>query len=245
MMVKGYYHSKLTFGTVDGPGIRYVLFLAGCQLGCRFCHNPDTWARGQQTITAEEVLQEAEDYRQFYDPSGGGITVSGGEPLLQPEFVADLLAKAKARGLHTAIDTCGLARKEAIMRVLPHVDRVLFSLKGSTEASYHVLTKARLKDILVNLQLIAARKPVTLRYVLIPGYTDGEDSLTALIRIVHALPQGVEVEVLPYHTMGIAKWDELGWDYTLRDVPEPAKADVTVFRQALQQAGINLAATEK
>lgn len=245
MMVKGYYHSRLSFGTVDGPGIRYVLFLAGCQMGCRFCHNPDTWARGQQAITAEEILREAEDYRQFYDSSGGGITVSGGESLLQPEFVADLLARAKARGLHTAIDTCGLASKEAIMRVLPHVDRVLFSLKGSTEASYHVLTKARLKDILANLQVIAARKPVTLRYVLIPGYTDGRESLAELIRIVHGLKGEVEVEVLPYHTMGIAKWDELGWDYTLRDVPEPARADVAAFRQALQQAGINLAATEK
>lgn len=243
-MVKGFYHSKLTFGTMDGPGIRYVLFLAGCRMGCAFCHNPDTWAQGQQLITAEEVLQEAEDYRQFYDSSGGGITVSGGEPLLQPEFVADLLAKAKARGWHTVIDTCGLAGKEAVMQVLPYVDRVLFSLKGSTEGSYHDLTKAKRKDILANLRLIAARKPVTLRYVLIPGYTDGKDSLAALIGIVHALPQTVEVEVLPYHTMGIVKWDELGWDYTLRDVPEPSKGEVDSFRQSLRQAGIRLAATE-
>ena len=243
-MLKGYYHSRLTFGTVDGPGIRYVLFLAGCRMGCAFCHNPDTWAKGQQLITAEEVLQEAEDYRQFYDSSGGGITISGGEPLLQPGFVADLLAKAKAQGWHTVIDTCGLASKEAVMQVLPYVDRVLFSLKGSTEAGYHALTKAKRKDILANLRLIAARKPVTLRYVLIPGYTDGKDSLAALISIVHALPQEVEVEVLPYHTMGIVKWDELGWDYTLRDVPEPAKSDVAAFRQALRQAGIKLAATE-
>jgi pyruvate formate lyase activating enzyme len=244
-MIKGYYHSKLSFGTVDGPGIRYVLFLAGCRMGCAFCHNPDTWAKGEQVITAAEVLQEMEEYRNFYESSGGGLTVSGGEPLMQPEFLAELLATAKQRDFHTAIDTCGLASKEAIMQVLPYVDRVLFSLKGSTEVSYQVLTKAKLSVVRENLLLISRRKPVTLRYVLIPGYTDGEDSLTALIRIVHALPQGVEVEVLPYHTMGIAKWDELGWDYTLRDVPEPAKADVTVFRQALQQAGINLAATEK
>ena len=245
-MVQGYYHSKLTCGTVDGPGMRYVLFLAGCRLGCAFCHNPDTWAQGEQTITAAEVLQEAEEYRLFYENSGGGLTVTGGEPLLQPEFVAGLFAEAQARGLDTALDTCGLASKETIMQVLAHTDRVLFSLKGSTDASYQALTNIKsIRPILQNLQLVAARRPVTVRYVLIPGYTDGEDSLTALIRIVHALPQGVEVEVLPYHTMGIAKWDELGWDYTLRDVPEPAKADVTVFRQALQQAGINLAATEK
>ena len=243
-MVKGYYHSRLTFGTVDGPGIRYVLFLAGCRMGCSFCHNPDTWNKGHQTITVEEVLQEAEDYRQFYDSSGGGITVSGGEPLCQPDFVAELLAKAQKCGLHTAIDTCGLASKAAIMRVLPYVDQVLFSLKGSTEASYRVLTRARLNDILTNLQLIAARKPVTLRYVLIPGHTDGKASLAALIRIIRDCPQNIEVEILPYHTMGIVKWNELGWDYPLRDVVEPTKGDVDAFRQALLQAGITLASTD-
>lgn len=243
-MIKGYYHSKLSFGTMDGPGIRYVLFLAGCQMGCAFCHNPDTWARGEQQITADEVLAEVEEYRGFYESSGGGLTVSGGEPLLQPEFTAELLHRAQAAGFHTALDTCGLAAKEAIMQVLPHVDKVLFSLKGSTEESYHSLTKGSLKTVLANLQLIAARKPVTLRYVLIPGLTSGKESLAALIRIVRSLPETTEVEVLPYHTMGIAKWEELGWDYPLKGVPEPTKEEVNAFRQALRQADINLAATE-
>lgn len=243
-MARGFYHSRLTFGTVDGPGIRYVLFLAGCPMGCAFCHNPDTWARGEQTISVAEVLVEVEEYRGFYESSGGGMTVSGGEPLGQPEFVSELLAGAKGAGIHTALDTCGLASKEAIMQVLPQADRVLFSLKGCTEASYHALTKARLKDILANLELIAARKPVTLRYVLIPGYTAGKDSLAALIRIVRNLPPSVEVEILPYHTMGIAKWEQLGWDYPLRGVPEPGKEVVNDFRQGLLKAGIKLAATE-
>lgn len=225
---------------MDGPGIRYVLFLAGCRMGCAFCHNPDTWAKGKQVITAEEVLREVEEYRGFYEPSGGGLTISGGEPLLQPEFVTDLLGKARKNGIDTAIDTCGLAGKEAIMQVLPHVDRVLFSLKGSTEASYRTLTKAGLKDILHNLELIAARKPVTLRYVLIPGYTDGRESLASLVRIVHHLPAEVEVEILPYHTMGIAKWEQLGWDYPLQGVPEPAKEAIAHFAQELTKAGISL-----
>ena len=90
---------------MDGPGIRYVLFLAGCRMGCAFCHNPDTWAKGKQVITAEEVLREVEEYRGFYEPSGGGLTISGGEPLLQPKFVADLLGKARKNGIDTAIDT--------------------------------------------------------------------------------------------------------------------------------------------
>ena len=244
-MIKGYYHSKLSFGTVDGPGIRYVLFLAGCRMGCAFCHNPDTWAKGKQTITAAEVLQEMEEYRNFYESSGGGLTVSGGEPLMQPEFLADLLSGTKQKGFHTAIDTCGLATKEAIMQVLPYVDRVLFSLKGSTEVSYQALTKAKLSVVRDNLLLISRRKPVTLRYVLIPGYTAGKESLAELIRLVHSLSGDIEVEVLPYHTMGIAKWEALGWDYPLKDVPEPTKEELTDFRNSLRQAGINLAATEK
>ena len=243
-MIKGYYHSKLSFGTVDGPGIRYVLFLAGCRMGCAFCHNPDTWAKGEQTITAAEVLQEMEEYRNFYESSGGGLTVSGGEPLLQPDFLAELLAGARQAGFQTAIDTCGLAAKEAIMQVLPHVDRVLFSLKGSTEASYQVLTKAKLSKVRENLLLIAHRKPITLRYVLIPGYTTGKESLAALIRLMRSLSGDIELEVLPYHTMGIAKWEALGWDYPLKDVPEPTKDEITDFRKSLRQAGIKLAATE-
>ena len=214
-------------------------------MGCAFCHNPDTWAKGEQVITAAEVLQEMEEYRNFYESSGGGLTVSGGEPLMQPEFLAALLAVAKQKGFHTAIDTCGLASKEAIMQVLPYVDRVLFSLKGSTEVSYQALTKAKLSVVQDNLLLISRRKPVTLRYVLIPGYTAGKESLAELIRLVHSLSGDIEVEVLPYHTMGIAKWEALGWDYPLKDVPEPTKEELTDFRNSLRQAGINLAATEK
>ncbi len=243
-MIKGYYHSKLSFGTVDGPGIRYVLFLAGCRMGCAFCHNPDTWAKGEQTITAAEVLQEMEEYRNFYESSSGGLTVSGGEPLMQPEFLADLLTAAKQRGFHTAIDTCGWASKEAIMQVLPYVDRVLFSLKGSTDACYQLLTKAKFSLIKEKLALVVRRKPVTLRYVLIPGYTAGKESLAKLIRLVHSLSGDIEVEVLPYHTMGIAKWEALGWDYPLKDVPEPIQEEITDFRNSLRQAGIKLAATE-
>ena len=213
-------------------------------MGCAFCHNPDTWAKGEQVITAAEVLQEMEEYRNFYESSGGGLTVSGGEPLMQPEFLAALLAVAKQKGFHTAIDTCGLASKEAIMQVLPYVDRVLFSLKGSTEVSYQALTKAKLSVVQDNLLLISRRKPVTLRYVLIPGYTAGKESLAELIRLVHSLSGDIEVEVLPYHTMGIAKWEALGWDYPLKDVPEPTKEELTDFRNSLRQAGINLAATE-
>lgn len=245
-MVQGYYHSKLTCGTVDGPGMRYVLFLAGCQMGCAFCHNPDTWAQGEQTITVDEVLQEAAEYRLFYENSGGGLTVTGGEPLMQPEFVAELFAQAQAMGLNTALDTCGLASKEALMQVLAHTDRVLFSLKGSTDASYQALTNIKsIQPILHNLQLVADRRPVTVRYVLIPGYTDGKDSLAALIRIMKGLPPTAEVEVLPYHTMGVAKWEKLHWDYPLTGVPEATKAQAASFRQKLQQAGIKLAATEQ
>lgn len=241
----GYYHSRLSFGTVDGPGIRYVLFVTKCQLGCRFCHNPDTWEQGSQQIDSAEIVREVLDYRGFYEPSGGGITVSGGEPLLQPDFVADVLARCQVEGIDTALDTCGFAPKENILRVLPHVDRVLFSLKGASDASYSTLTRARsMQPVLSNLRLIAARKLVTLRYVLIPGYTDDAANLAGVIKLARELPEA-DIEVLPYHTMGISKWEKLGWEYELTDTREPTKAEVQAFRERLIKAGCRLAVTEE
>ena len=229
----GYWHSRETFGTVDGPGIRYVLFLAGCGLGCAFCHNPDTWARGTQTITAGEVVREAAGYRQFYQPDGG-ITLSGGEPLLQPAFVAAVLTLAQAAGLHTAIDTSGAAPHSAILQVLPHLDHVLFSLKGATAASYRQLTKGEFAPIRENLLLFATRKRLTVRYVLIPGLTDDALNLRALAALLKELPPQVDVEVLPYHTLGVPKWHDLGWDYALADVPAATTGQAAAFCQQLQ-----------
>ena len=231
--VTGYWHSRETFGTVDGPGIRYVLFLAGCQLGCSFCHNPDTWERGTQTITAGEVVREVLGYRQFYQPDGG-ITISGGEPLLQPHFVAAVFALCRAQGLHTVLDTSGAAPRSHLLQVLPNLDHVLFSLKGATAASYRALTKGELAPIKENLLLLAQRKRLTVRYVLIPGLTDDALNLHALAALLQKLPPQVDVEVLPYHTLGVSKWQDLGWTYQLAAVPAATIGQTAAFCQALQ-----------
>lgn len=233
--VTGYWHSRETFGTVDGPGIRYVLFLSGCSLGCRFCHNPDTWAHGEKAITAGEVLREVEEYRQFYQPDGG-ITISGGEPLLQPDFVAAVFSLCQEKGLHTAIDTSGAAPRENLLRVLPHLDHVLFSLKGATPASYRELTCGDFVPIRENLRLLASRKHLTVRYVLIPGMTDDALNRQALITLMCELPPQVDIEVLPYHTMGVPKWHDLGWDYTLADIPAATAGQTAAFCERLQES---------
>ena len=241
--MKGYYHSRETFGTVDGAGIRYVLFLAGCGLGCAFCHNPDTWARGTQTIESERVLHEVNEYRGFYENSGGGITLSGGEPLLQPEFTAEVFRICREDGISTTLDTAGYCHKEALLQVLPYTDHVLFSLKAATPAMHRQLTAADSnRQILENLAVIARRKPVTLRYVLLPGLTDGDAEAAGLIRIIRGLgAMELAVDVLPYHTMGVYKWQELGMDYQLSDIPEPTRQQLDDFKRKLQQAGIKLA----
>ena len=234
-MVTGYWHSRETFGTVDGPGIRYVLFLSGCPLGCAFCHNPDTWGRGEKTITADAVVKEVLDYAEFYRPDGG-ITISGGEPLQQPDFVAEVFARCHEHDIHTAIDTSGWAPRENIAKILHDTDHVLFSLKGATPQSYAKLTKGDFATIRENLSLLAERKRTTIRYVLIPGFTDDALNQAALIHLVNTLPDHVDIEVLPYHTMGIRKWQELGWDYDLLDVPAPSSAETNEFTHTLQEA---------
>jgi pyruvate formate lyase activating enzyme len=234
----GYYHSKETFGTVDGKGIRYVLFLAGCSLGCAFCHNPDSWARGDKTITVEEVMADVEQYRSFYESSGGGITVSGGEPLLQSEFVAALFAACHKAKIHTTVDTAGFYRQDCLDAVLEHTDHVLFSLKAVDSKIHQYLTKADNKQILENLAYITNRKPVSLRYVLVPGINDAAEEIDALADLIKKIGGDVKVELLGYHTMGVYKWKELGMEYKLADVKAASKEDVQKVRDQLENAGI-------
>lgn len=217
--MQGYYHSIETFGTVDGPGIRYVLFLSGCTLGCSFCHNPDTWQRGEKTITVDEVLADIDRYRSYYQSSGGGLTVSGGEPLLQPGFVAALFKAAQAAGLHTLLDTSGHCPPENLAAVLTHTDIVQFGLKAASPQLHQRLTGTDHRLILTNLHYTALQAVgLIVRYVLIPGLTDTPEELGLLAGIITALPNQPTVELLPYHTMGCEKWEQLGRPYALAGI---------------------------
>lgn len=238
--MKAYYHSIETFGTVDGQGIRYVLFLAGCSLGCVFCHNPDTWSYGEKVITIPEILADYHKYRSFYDASGGGITVSGGEPLLQADFVAELFKACRELGIHTTLDTAGYCTQQQVFKVIPYTDAVLFSLKATTAEQYQFLTVTDNAVILANLRHFAAHIPITLRYVLIPGINDSISDLVQLAGLIKTLPSLVPVELLAYHTLGREKWLKLGLEYRLEEVPDATGAQIAQAKRQLEAQGIQV-----
>jgi len=236
----GYYHSIERFGTVDGQGIRYVLFLSGCQLRCRFCHNPDTWLQGNQKISTEDVLADVLHYRHFYDASGGGITLSGGEPLLQSAFVARLLAACHAHGIHTTIDTAGYYEEQNLTAILPYTNAVLFSIKAVNPEKHQWLAGFPNDQIIRNLHYIVSHLPVTVRYVIIPGITNLPEDLQALAHLIHSLPRPVPVELLAYHTFGQQKWQALKMKYTLANIPEATARDVKMAAAILMDQGITI-----
>lgn len=233
--MKGYIHSVETLGTVDNGGIRFVLFLQGCALHCRFCHNPDTWLRDGQPVSVEEILEQLKKYKIFFDLSGGGLTVSGGEPLLQYLFVKELFKEAAKLGIHRALETAGFCRHGNLLEVLPYTDLVLFSLKVVNPEKHHQLTGTGNKEILENLAL-TAKAPVelVLRYVLIPTVNDtGEDALD-LARVVKSFPKIIPIEILPYHKMGLFKWEQLDLPYPLAQIPPAAPEQVSAFQDKLR-----------
>ncbi len=228
METKGKIHSFETFGTVDGPGIRFVVFMKGCPLKCKYCHNRDTWsAEGAQLYTAEEVMTELGKYRNFIDSSKGGITVSGGEALIQPQFVLELFKKCKQEGIHTAVDTSGYVEVEDVKEVLEYTDLVLLDLKHADALKHKDLTGVdndKIKSFTEYLSDI--NKPVWIRYVLVQGYTDDEADLLAAHEYLKNFKNIEKIEVLPYHAMGKIKWDNLNVDYPLEGVPTPTSDEV-------------------
>jgi pyruvate formate lyase activating enzyme len=238
--MQGYYHSIEHFGTVDGQGIRYVLFLAGCHLRCRFCHNPDTWQQGSQLISTEQVLADILHYRHFYEGSGGGVTVSGGEPLLQAQFVAELFAACQSHNIHTTVDTAGYYDRENITAILPYTNAALFSIKAVDPQKHQQLAGFGNQQILNNLHYFVQHIPVTLRYVVIPGITTSDEDIRALAGLVHSLPAAVPVELLPYHSLGQQKWQALQMNYTLANVLDATSQDIALVADLLKEEGITL-----
>ncbi len=236
----GYYHSKETFGTVDGRGIRYVLFLAKCGLCCAFCHNPDTWQAGEKTITVDEVISDYKQYEAFYQSSNGGITISGGEPLLQVEFVAELLRKCKQAGIHTTLDTAGFYPREALEKVLPYCDQILFSLKAANVDTHKYLTVTDNVTILENLQYAALHAPVIVRYVVVPTVNDSLSEIKTLAQILKRFAPNAKVELLGYHMMGKYKWDNLQLEYKLSEVNPAGKKDLAKVREILENENISM-----
>ena len=236
--MKGYVHSSETFGTVDGPGIRYVLFMQGCPLRCLYCHNPDTWkARGGTEVDAKDVISEYNKNRGFY--RGGGITVTGGEPLLQTDFLIELFKLAKEQGIHTCIDTSGAtysetnaSYREKLDELMRYTDLVMLDIKHIDREKHRVLTSRDNDGIIAFARYLEEKNiPVWIRHVVVKGYTDSEDDLKALGRFIGSLKNVKALDVLPYHAMGEAKYRELGIEYPLSGMPALDKSEAEIAKR--------------
>lgn len=242
-MTKGFVHSVESFGSVDGPGIRFLIFLQGCPMRCQFCHNPDSWKTGiGEERTADELLDQAERFRAYWGDNGG-ITVSGGEALLQIDFLLELFEKAKQRGIGTCLDTSAqlFTRKspffEKFERLMELTDTVLLDIKHIDDEEHRKLTRHSNANILDCARYLSEiDKPVWIRHVLIPGITDKDEYLVRLRDFLSTLHNIECIEVLPYHTLGVYKYEKLGVDYPLKDVQPPAAERVANANDILQQA---------
>ncbi|MBO6066592.1 MAG: pyruvate formate lyase-activating protein [Kiritimatiellae bacterium] len=233
----GLVHSCETFGAADGPGVRFIVFLHGCCFRCRYCHNPDTWAsEAAEKLPADAILARALRYRAYWGEKGG-ITVSGGEPMLQARFVAELFAQCRELGVDTCIDTCAgvFSRSDKdILRLLDLTDTVLLDIKHIDPERHRELTGGELEPVLDCARYLhETGKRVWLRHVLVPGWTDGEDELRKLAEFVRPLDNIERVDVLPYHVFGVDKWRRLGLAYPLEGVEPPTEASLAAARQIL------------
>lgn len=225
--MKGLVHSLQTMGTLDGPGVRFVVFMQGCNLRCGCCHNPDTWDRTQgKEVTTEEIIAKVVRYREYYKEEGG-ITVSGGEPLLQAQFVQELFAKCHEQGINTCLDTSGSIMNEMVKELLKETDRVLLDIKYTDEDSYQKYVGCKLQSTLDFLgYLDEQRIPVTVRQVIIPTLNDNEENIEKLRDIVKRHPCVDKVELLPFKKVCQVKYDDMGLKFPFQDIPAAGKADV-------------------
>lgn len=234
----GRIHSIETFGLVDGPGVRYVIFMQGCRMRCKYCHNPETWSNelasetNAADMTAEEAFAKAYRYHNYWK-NNGGITVSGGEPLLQIDFVTELFTLAKAKGIHTTLDTSGnpftrdpewLGKFDALMEV---TDLFMLDLKEIEPDKHELLTGHSNENILDMASYLSDHgREMWIRHVLVPGLTDDEEGLEKLASFIRSLKTVSRVEILPYHTLGIFKWEKLQIPYPLEGIAPPTEEEV-------------------
>ena len=233
---KGYVHVLESFGSVDGPGVRFVVFMQGCHLRCKYCHNPDTWSfKGGKEYLPEELLKEALKYKTYWgkDMKNGGVTVSGGEPLCQIEFVTEFFKLLKSKGVHTALDTAGQPFKndkeflEKFDSLIKYTDLVLLDLKEFDTQKHKELTGFGNENIFKMAKYLSDKNvPMWIRHVLVPSVTDDEESLRNLRGFIDTLKTVEKVEILPYHTLGLFKWENLKIDYPLKDVRSPSEEEI-------------------
>lgn len=233
-MVSGNIHSIETMGLVDGPGIRTVVFLQGCSLRCQYCHNPDAWQmEGGKRMTPAALVELLIRYRLYYRSSGGGVTFSGGEPLVQREFLLESLQRCKEAGIHTCIDTsgCGVGGYEELLQF---TDLVLYDVKEITPEAYRTITGADMTETLRFLDAVQkAEVPLWIRHVVVPGVTDGEAHIHALGEYIKSIRNVQRVELLPYHLLGVNKYKVMGQAYPLEGVPAMKEEQLEQYQRLL------------
>lgn len=242
-MAKGYIHSEESFGTVDGPGVRYVVFTQGCPMRCKYCHNPDTWEPNTgRLVDTNEILANYNKNLPFYKK--GGLTVTGGEPLLQIDFVIDLFKKAKAQNIHTCIDTSGITYNpdntsylKKLDELMKYTDLVMLDIKHIDPKEHLALTERPNDQILAFAKYLNAKDiPLWIRHVLVPTITDRPEYLTRLGDFIGQLTNLKALDVLPYHTMGKVKYEQLGMEYPLGDLPSATKEEAIKAREIIIDA---------
>ena len=240
----GHIHSTESFGAADGPGVRFIVFMQGCHMRCRYCHNPDTWKMdGGDEVTADEILKRALRFKPYWGKDGG-ITISGGEPLLQIDFVIELFKKAKELGINTCIDTAGnpFTKEEPFFskfeELMKYTDLLLLDLKEINPTRHKDLTGFDNSNIIEMAKYLSEiNKPVWIRHVLVPEHSDFDEDLDALGDFIDTLSNVDRVEILPYHTLGKFKWENLGIPYTLESISPPSAERIENAKQR-SHAGI-------
>lgn len=240
----GHIHSTESFGAADGPGVRFIVFMQGCHMRCRYCHNPDTWKMdGGDEVTSDEILKRALRFKPYWGKDGG-ITISGGEPLLQIDFVIELFKKAKELGINTCIDTAGnpFTKEEPFFskfeELMKYTDLLLLDLKEINPTRHKDLTGFDNSNIIEMAKYLSEiNKPVWIRHVLVPEHSDFDEDLDALGDFIDTLSNVDRVEILPYHTLGKFKWENLGIPYTLESISPPSAERIENAKQRIH-AGI-------
>ena len=218
-MIKGKIHSIESMGLVDGPGIRVVVFFQGCNLRCKYCHNPDTWnVNGGEEYTPIELVNKILRFKSYFERSGGGVTFSGGDPLMQPEFLLQVLKLCKKNGIHTCLDTAGYGFSE-YDEILKYTDLVLFDIKDITRDRYRNITLMEIDESLKFLEAMKRNNTkMWIRHVVVPGLTDGEQHIKELNNFINTIPNVLKVELLPYHLLGVNKYEVMNIPYKLEGV---------------------------
>lgn len=233
-MIIGRIHSIESMGLVDGPGIRVVVFFQGCALRCKFCHNPDTWSpNGGEEYTPEQLVRKIERFKPYFEKSGGGVTFSGGDPLRQPEFLLEVLKLCKKKDINTCIDTAGYGFGK-YDEILKYTDLVLFDIKHITREGYKNITSMEIDESLKFLEAMKKNDTkIWIRHVIVPGITDDEEHLKQLKEFIDKIPNVEKVELLPYHLLGVNKYEGLGIKYPLEGVEAMDKETTQKYQKEI------------